>query len=76
MKFVLLIVLRLLTIANSFLLNIGEHINFSTNTNTFISGEISCLDELSTKKKFYNPEAGSFFVLLYVLFFLSAFRIK
>ena len=31
MKFVLLINLKLLTIANSFLLNIGEHENFSAN---------------------------------------------
>ena len=31
MKFVLLINLRLLTIANSFLLNLSEHENFSAN---------------------------------------------
>ena len=47
MKFVLLINLKLLTIANSFLLNIAEHENFSANkyknTNSILSMKISLL---------------------------------
>ena len=55
MKFVLLINLKLLTIANAFFLNIAEHKNFSANkyenaNYIFISREISCSAELSMKK--------------------------
>ena len=55
MKFVLLINLRLLTIANSFLLNIAEHENFSAskyenaNYSYLLAEKISCLAELSMK---------------------------
>ena len=60
MKFVLLINLKLLTIANSFLLNIAEHVNFSANEyenanlafSYLLIGKISCLSELSMKKSF------------------------
>ena len=55
MKFVLLINLQLLTIANCFLLNIAEHENFPANKyeNAFsylLAGDISCSAELSMKK--------------------------
>ena len=55
MKFVLLINLKLLTIANSSLLNIAEHETFSAykyeNANYLLAEKISCSAELSTKKK-------------------------
>ena len=53
MKFVLLINLKLLTIANSFLLNIAEHENFSVDkyeTVFSLAEKISCSAELSMKK--------------------------
>ena len=57
MKFVLLISLKLLTTANSFLLSIAEHGNFSVkkyeNVSYFLLAEKnSCSAELSVKKKF------------------------
>ena len=62
MKFVLLLNLKLLTIANSFLLNIAEHVIFSANKYekcqlllafSYLSAEkISCSAELSMKKSF------------------------
>ena len=62
MNFVLLINLKLLTNATSFLLNIAEHENFSANIYEnasyrwyfLISEKISCSAELSSKKKLYN----------------------
>ena len=69
MKYVLLINLRLLTIANSLLLNKAEHEKFSANehenANIAILLEFSCLlaekilcsAEVSMKKKFYNLAA-------------------
>ena len=60
MKFVL-INLKLLIIANSFLLNVAEHDNFSlinmkmptiVGISIFVSREISCSAELSMKKVF------------------------
>ena len=63
MKFVLPINLELLTIANSFLLNIAEHENFSAikyeNANYcwylyIFAEDISCSAELSMKTNFYN----------------------
>ena len=60
MKFVLLIKLKLQTIANSFLLNKDEHENFSANKyenakcclafSYLLAEKISCSDELSMKK--------------------------
>ena len=60
MKFFMLINLNLLTIANSFLLNIAEHENFSAkkyeNANycwhfhILLAEKISCSAELSMKK--------------------------
>ena len=52
MKFVLLINLKLLTIANSYLLNITEHEIFSANKyeNDLLAEKISCSAELSMKK--------------------------
>ena len=59
MKFVLLLVLKLLTIANSFLLNMAEHENFSANKyenanklafSYLLVEKISCSAELSMKK--------------------------
>ena len=53
MKFVLLINLKLLIIANSFLLNIAEHENFSVNKYEnasycyLLAEKISCSAELS-----------------------------
>ena len=59
MKFVLQINLKLLTIANSFLLNIAEHENFSANKyenanilafSYLLAEKMSCSAELSMKK--------------------------
>ena len=56
MKFVLLINLKLLTIANSFLLNVAEHEKFSANKyenanySYLLAEKISCSAELSMKK--------------------------
>ena len=54
MKFVLLINLKSLTTANSFLLNIVEHENFSANkyenANYLLAEKLSCSAELSTKQ--------------------------
>ena len=59
MKFLPLIVLKLLTIANSFLLNIAEHEIFSANKyenanylafSYLFAEKISCSAELSMKK--------------------------
>ena len=62
MNFVLLITFKLLTIANSFLLNIAEHGNLSANKyenanycwhfHILLAEKISCLAELSMKKSF------------------------
>ena len=62
LKFVLLINLKLLTIANSFLLNINVHENFSANKyekcqlllafSYLLAEKISCSAELSMKKSF------------------------
>ena len=68
MKFVLLSNLKLLSIANSFLLNIAEHENFSANKYEnanycwhfiFISRENFMLSWVEHEKKFYNPGAWS-----------------
>ena len=64
MKFVLLINLKLITIGQSFLLNVAEHDCFSTNRyenanyclhffSYLLAEQISCYAELSIKK-FYN----------------------
>ena len=61
MKHFLQIYLKLLTIANSFLLNIAEHENYSTIVGifTFISREVPCSAELSMKKVYNNFGARS-----------------
>ena len=63
-KIVLLINIKLLTIANSFLRNIAEHENFSANKyenanyylafSYLLAEKFSCSAELSMKKKKYN----------------------
>ena len=53
MKFFMLINLKLLTMSNSFLLNIAEHENFSANkyeNANSLAEKISCSAELSSKK--------------------------
>ena len=47
MKFILLLNLKLLTIANSFLLNIAEHENFSANK--YENAKVSCSAEVCTR---------------------------
>ena len=69
MKCFLQINLKLLTISNSLLLNIAKHENFSAhryeNANYLLVENISCLAELSMKKRFitFGPDV-TFFVVL------------
>ena len=65
MKFILLINLNLPTAANSFLLNIAQHENFSANKyenanySYLLAGKISCSAELSMKKVLQPRGLGS-----------------
>ena len=51
MKFVLLINLKLLTIANSFLLNIAEHV-------VGLGGSVGCAVRLETRRSRVQPRRG------------------
>ena len=81
MKFVLLINFKLLTIANSFLLNIAEHENFSANKYEnanpivgifiFISRENFMLSWVEHEKSFITSRPGISICVVYILWFLE-----
>ena len=85
MKFVRLINLKLLTISNSFLLNIAEHENFSAinmkmptvvGIFIFISRESFMLSSVEHEKKFYNLGACPLTESVYIVECIKELKLR